>query len=68
MWRRMYQLAPTDPRFLAMTPEDILADLLAHQYAAKGTPSEEFEDDDFDAEGMMAAAAAGDDWETLING
>jgi hypothetical protein len=51
-----------------MTLEDILTDLLAHQYAANGTPSEEFEDDDFDAEGMMAAAAAGDDWETLING
>jgi hypothetical protein len=51
-----------------MTPEDLLADLLAHHYAAKGTPSEEFEDEDFDAEEMMAAAAAGDDWETLING
>lgn len=45
----------------------MLSDLLAHQYAAKGAPNEEFEDDDFDVEAMMDAAAAGDDWETLIN-
>lgn len=46
----------------------MLADLLAHQYAAKGAPNEEFEDDEFDAEEMMARAASGEsDWETLIN-
>lgn len=51
-----------------MTTEDMLADLLAHHYSAKGAPSEEFEDEDFDVEEMMAAVAAGDDWETVING
>ena len=46
----------------------MLADLLAHQYASKGAPSEEFEDDEFDAEELMAKAAeGGGDWETLIN-
>lgn len=47
----------------------MIADVLAHQYNAKGVPSEEFEDEDFDVEELMAAAeAAGDDWETVING
>lgn len=49
-----------------MTLEDMLADLLAHQYAAKGTPAEEFEDEDFDVEALMQAAADGE-WETLID-
>lgn len=68
-WRRIYGLPPTDPRFLAMTPEELVADLLAHHYAEKGTPNEEYEDDEFDAEALMQAAVDSEgDWETLING
>lgn len=66
-WRRIYGLPPTDPRFLTMLPEDMVTDLLAHHYAAKGVPNEEYEDDEFDAEALMQAAAGGD-WETLIDG
>ena len=32
VWRIRYQLPPTDPRFLAMTEEDILIDLLTLAY------------------------------------
>lgn len=44
----------------------MLSDLLAHQYAEKGAPSEEYEDDEFDVNALMEAAAAGDDWEDVI--
>lgn len=40
-------MPPTDPRFLAMTPEDVEAEYLAIQYAEKGIP-DEIEDVHFD--------------------
>lgn len=46
--RSKYNLLPTDPRFLELTPEDIEAEYLAHQYAKNGVP-DEIEDENFDA-------------------
>jgi hypothetical protein len=51
-FRRKYNLAPTDPRFLDATLEQIEADFWAHEYANK-PPGEEFEDEDFDLDEVM---------------
>lgn len=65
-FRQKYQLPPTDPRFLALTPEDIEVEYWAHQYFEKPDSAEEFEDDDFDVDAIMAAAEDGDwDWGDL---
>lgn len=40
-------MPPTDPRWLALTPEDIETEYLAHQYAEHGIP-DEVEDENFD--------------------
>lgn len=79
--RRKYGLAPTDPRFLAMTPEDCEVEFWAHHYADQaGEGGEEYEDDDFDlaavlqeaagsgAGGDLGALASSDEWEDVING
>jgi hypothetical protein len=53
LWfRRTYQLAPTDPRFLAATLEDIEAEYWAYHYQDKKVV-EEFEDDEFDQEAEL---------------
>jgi hypothetical protein len=53
LWfRRTYQLAPTDPRFLAATLEDIEAEYWAYHYQDKKVV-EEFEDEDFDQEAEL---------------
>lgn len=46
-FRRKYNLAPTDPRFLDATLDQIHAEFWAHEYANK-PPGEEIEDDEFD--------------------
>lgn len=48
LWfRQKYNLAPTDPRFLAATPEDIEAEYWAYHYQ-ENKVKEQFEDDEFD--------------------
>lgn len=65
LWfRRRFNLAPNDPRFLELTPEQVATEYWAHQYADK-PPGEEFEDDSFDADALDAQLAAGDDWEDV---
>lgn len=50
LWfRRKYNLAPTDPRYLSATPEDIEAEYWAYQYE-ENKVKEEFEDFEFDLE------------------
>jgi hypothetical protein len=64
-FRRQYSLAPTDPRFLDATIEDIETDYWAHHYAQNPT-SEEVEDDDFDADEFVRDALKNpDDWEEI---
>lgn len=41
-------MAPTDPRWLALTPEDVETEYWAYQYAENGVPNE-IEDENFDA-------------------
>jgi len=53
LWfRRTYNLAPTDPRYLDATPEQMLTDYWAHHYDDRrlaGKPDEiEDEDESFD--------------------
>lgn len=54
-FRRRYNLPPTDPRFLAATPEDMLIDVLAHHYADNPNV-DETHDDDFDMAAELAKA------------
>lgn len=64
-FRRQYNLAPTDPRFLEATIEDIETDYWAHFYA-QNPQGEEVEDDDFDADEYVRNAAQNpDDWEEI---
>lgn len=71
-FRRKYNLAPNDAGFLALTPEEVEAEYWAHFYAENGI-KEEFEDDDFDVEALLAEAAGSsggageDEWETVVN-
>lgn len=62
---------PTDPRFLAMTPEDIEAEYWAHEFAEHGI-QEEIEDENFDENLEAMERDAGipsddDDIEEVIN-
>lgn len=64
-FRRKYNLAPTDPRFLDATIEDIETDYYAHYYV-ENPASEEVEDDDFDADEYVRSATQNpDDWEDV---
>lgn len=50
LWfRQKYNLPPTDPRFLAATPEDMEAEYWAYRYQESNV-TEEFEDHEFDQE------------------
>lgn len=75
-FRRKYNLSPRDPRFLDLTPEEVEAEFWAHHYAENaGKASEEFEDEDFDIDAMLAEINASaspqggddDEWEEVIN-
>lgn len=70
LWfRRKYSLPPSDPRFLAMTPDGIAVEFWANFYADKfyaGRPEDvEDEDEDFDLDAVLrqheAEAEADDD-------
>lgn len=59
-FRRRYNLAPTDPRFLDVTIEQIETDFWAHTYFDK-PPGDELEDEDFDVDEIMKQMAEDDD-------
>lgn len=62
-FRRKFNLAPTDPRFLAATIEQIETEFWAHKYFDK-PPGEELEDDEFDKDAIMRSMEENpDDWE-----
>ena len=66
-YRRKFNLAPNDPRFLDLTAEDIETEYYTHYYA-DNPATEEVEDDDFDKDAILAAMARGDDdWETIAS-
>lgn len=62
-FRRKYSLPPSDPRFLALTTEDIEAEYWAWYYA-ENNRGEEVEDDDFDLDEEIARMN-NDDWEEV---
>lgn len=62
-FRRKYNLAPRDPRFLDLTPEDIESDYWAHYYYENAGKSE-VEDDDFDLDAEIARMND-NDWEDV---
>jgi hypothetical protein len=56
LWfRQTYQLAPTDPRYLAASDEDIQAEYWAYEYQ-KGGVKEEYEDEGFDKDAAIREA------------
>jgi hypothetical protein len=64
-FRRKYNLAPTDPRFLDATIEDIETDYWAHYYAENPSDTE-VEDEDFDADEFVREQLKNlDDWEEI---
>lgn len=67
-FRQHYQLAPTDPRFLDCTDDDIEVDFWAHHLDAEaakhGEAVEEFDDDDFDLKEVLSELGD-DDWEDI---
>jgi len=65
-FRRQYSLSPLDPRFLDLTPEEVEAEYWAHHYADAPASEEEYEDDDFDLDSILAASSE-DEWEDVIN-
>jgi hypothetical protein len=62
-FRRRYNLAPTDSRFLDATTEDILTDYWANFYKENGL-KDEVEDDDFDLDEVVKRMDDGD-WEEV---
>ena len=70
-FRRRYNLPPNDPRFLALTPEEVEAEFWACQYAETSSV-EDYEDDDIDIEEILAEADRADaiaagEWEEGIS-
>ena len=65
-FRRKYLLAPTDPRFLNATADQIAADYWAWQYIENPNSLKEVVDDEFDLSAEIAAADAEvDDFEDI---
>lgn len=62
-FRRKYQLAPTDPRFLALTTDEIETEYWAHFYH-ENDGKDEVEDEDFDLEAEIARMNS-EDWEEV---
>ena len=65
-FRRKYNLPPTDPRYLDMTPEGIEEEFWAHHYF-DNPATESDEDTDFDADAVVAAMES-DEWEEIVRG
>ncbi len=64
-FRRKFNLAPTDPRFLNATIEQIETEYWAHDYFNK-PPGEELSDDDFDKDAILKQMEENpDDWEIV---
>lgn len=57
-WRKKYNIPETDDRFLNMSIEDMLTDLIAHDLYDNPKPGEEFEDEDFDPDDVARQIAA----------
>jgi hypothetical protein len=66
-FRQHYKLSPRDPLFLALTPEQVETEYWAHQFFNKPPGVEEFENEDFDKDAVLAAVESDEDWEDLIN-
>ncbi len=69
-YRRRFNLPPNDPRFLALTPLEILTEYHAHRYDdlySQGKLDSLVEDDDFDLDSVLDDMEADDRWEDLIN-
>ncbi len=62
-FRRKFNLAPTDPRFLNATLEQMETEFWAHHYH-ENPPGEELEDDDFDKDAIIRSMEENpEDWE-----
>lgn len=67
-FRKTYQLAPTDPRYLAMTEEDVMTEFWAYELSNRDSSEEEIEDEEFDLDEVLAGIEAeGEQWETVID-
>ena len=62
-FRKRFSLAPTDPRFLDLTTEQLVVEFWAWSYDANPNLSEEVEDEDFDIEEVKRRMEENpDDW------
>lgn len=70
-FRQRYSLPPNDPRFLALTPQEVETEFWACQYA-ETKAVEDFEDEDIDIEEILAEADRAEaiktgEWDEVIN-
>ena len=69
-YRRQFNLPPNDPRFLELTPLEILTEYHAHRYDdlySQGKLDILVEDHDFDLDEVLGEMESDDQWEDLIN-
>jgi hypothetical protein len=65
-FRKKFNLAPNDPRFLDLTQEQLFIEYWAWQYDANPNLSEEVEDDEFDLDEVVRSMEERpDDWEAV---
>jgi hypothetical protein len=57
-YRRRYNLAATDPRFLDNTVEDMLIDIFSHRFADNPSEANAIEDEGFDLQAQLDAINA----------
>lgn len=57
-FRQHYRLPPNDPRFLELTPLEILTEFYAHKYWENPKAQETVEDEDFNLEDELARIEA----------
>ena len=63
-FRDRYKMPPNDPRYLALTGEEIEADYWAWHYF-NNPKADSFESDEWDSDALLEAMAS-DDWEQVI--
>lgn len=64
-FRQHYNLTPNDPRYLALTPDEIEAEYWAYHFFANPT-TDSSEDEDFDTE-KLATLMEQEDWIDVIS-
>ncbi len=69
-YRRTFRLPPNDPRYLDLTPLDILIEYHAHEYDdlySEDKLGDIAEDDGFDLDRVLDEMGSDENWDPVIN-